>query len=202
MRIIIVAGSKYQNFESYNYLEDDFLIGIEDGAYEIIKRGLKLDLAIGDFDTTTHYKEIIDNALMVKKFPKEKNEIDLELALKYIETNFPNNEIYIFNATLGRLDHELVTIKLLIKYKNLVIHLMNIKEEIIYLTKNYSLNEYNKRFSLIPFEDVEIEVIGSLYELSRTTLKLYDCYTSSNMTKDNPTYINIYNGGIILVKEV
>ena len=87
MRIIIVAGSKYQNFDTYEYMDGDYFIGIEDGAYCIIKRGFKLDLAIGDFDTTTHYDEIIKHSLLVKKFPKEKDEIDLELALKYIVNN-------------------------------------------------------------------------------------------------------------------
>lgn len=201
MRIIIVAGSKYQNFDSYAYNDKDFLIGIEDGAHEIIKRGYKLDLTLGDFDTTSYLDEIISNANEVIKYPKEKSEIDLELSLKYIETHYPSSEVYIFNATLGRMDHELITIKLLIKYAHLNLHLMNNEEEIIYLTSNYVLDKPNCRFSLIPFESVDIEVKGALYELPRTKLSISDCYTSSNQTKDI-TYINIYNGGVILVKEV
>ena len=122
MRIIVVAGSKYQNFDTYEFKKDDYLIGIEDGAYEIIKRGFTLDLVLGDFDTTTHLDEILKNANNVIKYPKEKDEIDLELALKYIEEHYSNNEVYIYNATSGRMDHELITIKLLIKY---VIQLMN-----------------------------------------------------------------------------
>lgn len=201
MRIIIVAGSKYQNFDSYVYHDGDFLIGIEDGAYEIIKRGLTLNLTLGDFDTTTHLEDILNNAQEVIKYPKEKAEIDLELAFKYIEKHYPTSDVYIFNATLGRMDHELITIKLLIKYAHLSIHLMNDQEEIIYLTSNYTINGFDKRFSLIPFESVELEVINALYELARTKLTIIDCYTSSNQTKDT-TYINIYNGGVILVKEV
>ena len=201
MRIIIVAGSKYQNFDTYQYTGNDYFIGIEDGAYEIIKRGFKLDLAIGDFDTTSHYDEIIKKALKVEKFPKEKDEIDLELALKYIEEHYSNNEVYIYNATSGRMDHELITIKLLIKYANLNIHLMNGIEEVIYITNSYTINEQNKRFSLIPFNDVELEIIGSLYEIPKTRLSILDCYTSSNKTIDFTT-INVYNGGVILVKEV
>ena len=202
MRIIVVAGSKYQNFDTYEFKKDDYLIGIEDGAYEIIKRGFTLDLVLGDFDTTTHLDEILKNANNVIKYPKEKDEIDLELALKYIINNNMNSEIYIYNATSGRLDHELITIKLLIKYSNLRIHLMNNFEEVMYLTSDYTINQCNKRFSLIPFNDVEIEVRGSLYELSRTYLKLTDCYTSSNKTTDEKTLIKIYHGGVILVKEV
>ena len=125
MRIIIVASSKYKNFDNYIYKEGDFLIGIEDGAYEIINRGLSVNLSIGDFDTTSHYDEIVENVSNIIKYPKEKDEIDLELALKYVKDNYKDYPIYIFNATSGRLDHELVTIKLLIKYSDLEIHLMN-----------------------------------------------------------------------------
>ena len=202
MRIIIVAGSKYHNFNTYNYVDGDLFIGIEDGAYEIIKRGYKLSLSIGDFDTTTHLDEILKSSIEIKKYPKEKDEIDLELALKYIDNHYPDCEILIYNATLGRLDHELVTIKLLIKYQNLNIHLMNEFEEVIYLTNNYCIEESDKRFSLIPFMDVELEVIGARYELPKTKLGVSDCYTSSNRTLSSKTYINIFSGGIILVKEV
>ena len=78
---------------------------------------------------------------------------------------------------------------------------MNDTEEIIYLTKNYKISELNKRFSLIPLDDVELEIIGAKYPLSKTTLSLKDCYTSSNKTIDFTT-INVYNGGVVLVKEV
>ena len=201
MRIIVVAGSKYQNFDTYEFKKDDYLIGIEDGAYEIIKRGFTLDLVLGDFDTTTHLDEILKNANNVIKYPKEKDEIDLELALKYIEEHYSNYEVFIYNATSGRMDHELITIKLLIKYANLNIHLMNGIEEVIYITNSYTINEQNKRFSLIPFNDVELEIIGSLYEIPKTRLSILDCYTSSNKTIDFTT-IKVYNGGVILVKEV
>ena len=93
---------------------------IRKDIYEIIKRGYKLSLSIGDFDTTTHLDEILKSSIEVKKYPKEKDEIDLELALKYIDSYYQDCEILIYNATLGRLDHELVTIKLLIKYKNFI----------------------------------------------------------------------------------
>ena len=99
------------------------------------------------------------------------------------------------------MDHELITIKLLIKYANLNIHLMNGIEEVIYITNSYTINEQNKRFSLIPFNDVELEIIGSLYEIPKTRLSILDCYTSSNKTIDFTT-IKVYNGGVILVKEV
>lgn len=198
MRIIIVAGSKCNTFENYKYQENDFFIGIEDGGYEIIQRGFSLDLAIGDFDTTSYLSEILDNAKQIKKYSPIKNEIDLELALIYIEEQYPKEEVYIYNATQGRMDHELIAIKLLIKYQDLNLHLINNNEEIIYINKSYLIDKPNTRFSLITFENVTLEIINALYPLTKSTLTITDNFTSSNVTKDN-ALINIYNGGAILV---
>ena len=130
MRIIIVAGSKCNTFSNYNYQDNDYFIGIEDGGYEIIKKGYSLDLAIGDFDTTSYFEEVKLHAKKLIKYSPIKDQIDLELALMYIEENFKDEEIYIYNATQGRMDHELITIKLLIKYQHLNIHLIN-QEELV-----------------------------------------------------------------------
>lgn len=202
MRIIIVAGSKHHTFNQYHKQNDDYFIGIEDGAFEILKSGNKLDVAVGDFDTTIHYDEICEKAVKVLKYPKEKNEIDLELALMYVLNNFSNCPIYIYNATQGRLDHELITIKLLVKYRSLNIHLINDFEEIIYLSNDYIINESNIRFSLIPLSNCTIEVIGALYNLPKTELSILDNYTSSNQTTHSSTLIKVYDGGVILIKEV
>ena len=202
MRIIIVAGSKHHTFYQYQKQNNDFYIGIEDGAYEIIKHGYKLDVAIGDFDTTTHYDEICAKASNLIKYPKEKDEIDLELALMYILKNDPDQEIYIYNATQGRIDHELITIKLLVKYSNLNIHLINDSEEVIYLTNDYTISTPNIRFSLIPFSNCSLEISGAKYNLSKTDLSIVDNFTSSNQTLSEGAVIKIYNGGIILIKEV
>ena len=198
MRVIIVAGSKCNTFCNYNYQDNDYFIGIEDGGYEIIKKGYSLDLAIGDFDTTNYFEEVKSNAKKLIKYSPIKDQIDLELALMYIEENFKDCEVYIYNATQGRMDHELITIKLLIKYQHLNIHLINQNEEILYINKTYEINKKDTRFSLIPFNEVTLDISGAVYPLSKTTLDITCNYTSSNKTKD-AAVINIYNGGIILI---
>lgn len=202
MRIIIVASSPYKTFDKYIYNENDFLIGIEDGAYDIIEKGFKLQYAVGDFDTTSHLEKIKKSALEIDIYSPIKDEIDLELALKYIIKNNLQGEILIYNACMGRMDHELITIKLLIKYDQLPITLISEKEEIRYINKDYILSKGAHRFSLIPIKDVCLEIINAKYPLPKTNLTILDNYTSSNKTHDTlDTKIKIYSGGVILIKE-
>lgn len=203
MRIIIVAGSPYQTFNQYTYQESDYLIGIEDGACQIINKGLTLDLAVGDFDTTKNFELIKTHAKLLKQYSPIKNEIDLELAFKHIKDNNLQGEILVYNACMGRMDHELITIKLLSKYQDLPITLINEKESITYITKDTTLHKSNKRFSLIPFEETEISIHNALYNLPKTTLSFKDSYTSSNKCiPSEDAIIKIYFGGIFLIKEL
>ena len=96
------------------------------------------------------------------------------------------------------MDHELITIKLLIKYQHLNIHLINHNEEILYINKSYKINKKDTRFSLIPFNEVTLDIVGAIYPLPKTTLDITCNYTSSNKTID-AAIINIYSGGIILI---
>ena len=195
--IIIVANSPYHNFDNYIYNKEDKFIGIEDGALEIINRGFKLDLAIGDFDHTTNLELIKKEANLLISFPKDKDQIDLELALMYLKDQLIKDEIRIYNAVYGRIDHELITIKLLYKYDMLNLKLFS-DHEIIYLIDKDTYLPDNKTFSLIPLNDVELSIDNAKYNLKRTIIKLNDNFTSSNQSLNN-TLIKIYNGKIILI---
>ena len=195
MSIIIVASSPYHNFDQYIYNKDDILIGLEDGCYEIIKRNLPLDIAVSDFDTTKYLDIIKDKAIKFIKYPTKKDQIDLELALMYAKEYYPNECIHIFNALYGRMDHELITIKLLYKYPNIILHS---DEEELFIVEGYYKIPNNTEFSIINFENVELEIQNAEYSLSKRMVDKNDCYTSCNRSFDN-TFIKIYSGKVILV---
>lgn len=195
MSIIIVASSPYHNFDQYIYNKDDILIGLEDGCYEIIKRNLPLDIAVSDFDTTKYLDEIKTKAKIFIQYPSKKDQIDLELALMYVKEHYRNEQIHIYNALYGRMDHELITIKLLYKYPNIILHS---DTETLFLVKDYYVIPNNTKFSIINFDDVELEIHNSEYNLARRIVSKNDSYTSSNKSIKN-AYIKIYRGEVILV---
>lgn len=92
----------------------DFLIAADGGYQNMQKLSLMPDLIIGDLDSLTKNEEIhlISSAVKVKKFPKEKDETDLELALmEAVKRNF--STILIVAALGGRLDQTLGNLSLL-----------------------------------------------------------------------------------------
>lgn len=199
MRIIIVAGSPVKTLDQYTYQETDFIIGVDSGCDDIINAGLKLDFAVGDFDTTKSFDNIKKKAASIKTYLPEKNEIDLELALIYAYENYPKSEVIIYNAIGGRIDHELINFKLLMKYSNLDIKIIGQNEIIYFKTNSFRINDH-KRFSLIVLSNVTIDINNAMYNLEKTNLSISDNFTSSNESLTDTT-INVYNGGVLVIEE-
>lgn len=201
MRVIIVANSVEKDFKNiYNKEEKDYIITTDLGIKEVLDLGQTPNLSIGDFDSGG----IEYQALSIKQFPKKKNETDLELALMEVKSLNNVEEVYIYNSTNGRLDHFLTNIKLIKKYSllyNIPIYIVNKDNTIRYLSVgSYKIKKANYEYlSIINFDNVELDISGTLYTLDRTTLNNNDTYTVSNEIVNDEAIINIYKGGAYLV---
>lgn len=111
--IHIVAGGPIENLPTLNKkTNDEIWIAVDRGLEHLLHFQIEPNYVIGDFDSMSlATKNNIDQSLMIQ-FPKEKDETDLELALIYAMSKRPN-EIVIYGATGGRLDHELANLQLL-----------------------------------------------------------------------------------------
>ncbi|SET81188.1 thiamine diphosphokinase [Oceanobacillus limi] len=97
----------------------DYWIGADRGALTILNQHMKLDCAIGDFDSLEEQEKISvqQRAEQFTEYPEEKDETDVEIALqKAIELN--PAKIVLFAVTGGRMDHTLANIQLLLAIKN------------------------------------------------------------------------------------
>ncbi|HET7578238.1 MAG TPA: thiamine diphosphokinase, partial [Bacillales bacterium] len=90
-------------------------IGVDRGVYELMNRGIRPDYGVGDFDSLSEaelQKVKKESDLFI--FSAEKDKTDLELAVDWAIEQHPE-EISVFGATGGRLDHEWVNIRLVKK---------------------------------------------------------------------------------------
>lgn len=88
-------------------------IGIDRGAWRLLKQGIIPDLAVGDFDSLSgnEQSELFGNVEDVMKVLPEKDLTDTELALKVALERYPQAEKYqLIGGTGGRLDHLLANL--------------------------------------------------------------------------------------------
>ena len=145
MRYIIVGKSPNESFQKiYIPKQNDYLIGLDEGTLKIIDYGYKLDEVWGDFDNKDKLQKISDYCSNIHLYPTKKNQTDLELVLMNIKTK---DEIILYDVTGGRLDHEIINLLLLRKYKNLKIKIRDNYNEISYLSTKgsytFSKDEFN-----------------------------------------------------------
>jgi thiamine pyrophosphokinase len=115
-RAVIFANGLVPEFESARRLiqPGDTLIAVDGGTHHTLAMGFLPSVVIGDLDSLTvdDRQQIIEKGVRLLKYPADKNQTDLELALEYtIQQGF--REILIVGALGGRLDQTLGNLFLL-----------------------------------------------------------------------------------------
>ncbi|MGQ7340039.1 thiamine diphosphokinase [Streptococcus suis] len=103
IKIAVIAGG------SFDCLPEpaDLYVGVDAGSLRLLDHSLPLDWAIGDFDSVTSEElgQIREMAEWFLRAPAEKDDTDLELALKEIFKAYPQGQVRIYGALGGRMDH-------------------------------------------------------------------------------------------------
>ncbi|HGK7344902.1 TPA: thiamine diphosphokinase [Streptococcus suis] len=103
IKIAVIAGG------SFDCLPEpaDLYVGVDAGSLRLLEASLPLDRAIGDFDSVTPEElgRIKDLAERFLQAPAEKDDTDLELALKEVFKAYPQAQVRIYGALGGRMDH-------------------------------------------------------------------------------------------------
>lgn len=103
IKIAVIAGG------SFDCLPEpaDLYVGVDAGSLRLLDHSLPLDWAIGDFDSVTPEElgRIKDLAERFLQAPAEKDDTDLELALKEVFKAYPQAQVRIYAALGGRMDH-------------------------------------------------------------------------------------------------
>ncbi|PAD21058.1 thiamine diphosphokinase [Terribacillus saccharophilus] len=89
-------------------------IGADAGALALASAGIRMKVAVGDFDSVSEEELITIRryADQVLVYPPEKDETDFELAIRQAE-EMGAADVAVYGVTGGRLDHELINIQML-----------------------------------------------------------------------------------------
>lgn len=99
---MVAGGDKGEIPPSY-----DLFVGVDRGSLYLLGHGLPLDLAVGDFDSVSieEREQICQATTIFIEAPAEKDDTDLELALKEVFARYQGAQVTVFGAFGGRLDH-------------------------------------------------------------------------------------------------
>jgi len=173
-----------------------FVVAVDGGLLHCEKMHIKPDLIIGDLDSVP--TDILKNYpnTPTKKFPKEKDETDLELALLAVKDQFSSMALF---ATLGhRLDHTLYNLHLLRRYsKNAVIE--SERETIFCIQgKTQVATTPGQTISFIPLGApvVNVSSRGLKWELKQATFNK-DFMSISNICLGDAVTLEIGEGDLL-----
>lgn len=139
-RAVIFSGGEFSIPENF-LIHDDFVIACDKGFDYAIKSKVKVDFVTGDFDSLE--SEIPKN-IPSKIFPKEKDDSDTMIALKYaISLGFKN--VVILCPFGKRLDHTIANLQTAVFAAKKGIKCTLISNE----TEIHALNGKNKKISSI-----------------------------------------------------
>lgn len=182
------------------------IICCDGGARHFQNSAIKPEVIIGDMDSidADQLADYTADKIKIIEHPPDKDFSDTELALDHALGLQPQ-EIVIWCALGGRIDHTLANIFLLCKAEDKGIKTSLVDEycETFVLDKKITfINEKGKTVSLLALtpEVTGITLSGFLYPLENGTLKMGESRGISNVIHEARAVINAASGKLLIVK--
>jgi thiamine pyrophosphokinase len=187
--------------------KNDFLIAVDGGLNHLTTHNLTPNLIIGDLDSTQpdDLLKYQSKGVEVRKYPVEKDETDLELALEYAIKRNPKS-IWVVAALGDRLDMTLANVYLLThpQFRAVDLRLIDGLMEVFLISEQAALDgNPEDRVSLIPLTKrvTGITTKGLYYPLHQETLYRDQTRGISNRMSSPSASVAIQKGLLLCIHE-
>lgn len=177
-------------------------VGIDYGAYVLAKRGIRMEAAIGDFDSVN-----IDQLNLIKEYskevivlPREKDVSDTESAILWAREH-GYDEIELWGGLQGRVDHFLSNIMMLY-YGNEDITLLDEHNRVMICNEGVHTisKETFSYLSLVVLKASKVSIEGVKYPLYQKRIVPGSTFTVSNEIREDFATITVYYGKVIVIQ--
>jgi len=177
-----------------------------DGAYaQAMRAGARVDLVVGDFDSLSEsaLETLGRDGTPVQRYPKAKDESDVELALDEAIRRRPRC-VTIFGGLGGRLDHALSNVHLLERGREagVDVRLVDGAQSVTLAWRRHSLleAETGDRVSLLPLsESASVTTEGLRYPLHGDALVRASSRGVSNEVTSVPVVVDVARGVVLVI---
>lgn len=201
-RALIFANGELPGLERINSLiqPGDFLVAADGGSRYLKDLGLTPDLLIGDLDSVDadYLDSLLGTSTIIKKFPVEKDETDLELAMIHaLDAGYAT--IRILGALGGRLDHTMGNISLLLRsdLSGCDVRLLDGQQEVMLIRDHVAITgDPGDIVSLVPWglPVKGVSTFGLQYALNNETLYPHQARGISNVLVDHSAEVSLKEG--------
>lgn len=196
MEYVLIIGHDI-DFKAFNF-KNKYAIGVDEGAYLALMAGVRLDVAIGDFDSIDQDKlAFIKKKTKVIELPTHKNDTDTGAALKLCKGA---SRILLLGAIQGkRIEHFIAN--LLLMEKNPKIEMLDNNSHMYIMDSSFSLKKTEYKFiSFFALEDTFITLEGFRYPLNKYYLKNTDPLTISNELVEDCGVVTLKGGRVLVIQ--
>lgn len=206
-RALIFVNGVLNNLAAIQKLiqPDDFLVAVDGGLRYLQTLGLQPHILVGDMDSVdpAHLALLQESGVMILRYPREKDETDLELALQIPQVR-EARQILIVAALGGRLDQTLANIALLSRPALLVkdVRLEDGDTEVFFIrSAGIIQGEPGDLVSLLPYHEAAagIWTEGLKYPLAGETLFPDGSRGISNLLTAQRAVVQIRSGLLLCV---
>ncbi len=199
--VIITAFLDCDIAEIYKKDKNDYIICADGGITIAEKNAICPDLVLGDLDSV----KSVDKKYCFIKYPKEKDDTDTLLCLKYgIKKGF--KDFLIIGGIGGRFDHTVSNLQTLAygKEKNIKVKIVS-KDVFCTMIKDGESFELQKKegfyFSVFAYSDLceGVTIKGAKYELKKAELKNTFPLGVSNEFKQDKAVISVSKGKLMIL---
>ncbi|MBW6472062.1 MAG: thiamine diphosphokinase [Anaerolineaceae bacterium] len=183
----------------------DLLVAVDGGLMHLMNSGLTPHIIIGDLDSIdiTDLDYFGQDSVDIIKFPIQKDETDLELAVDHV-LNLGFEEILILGATGRRIDHFLVNFLFFSnpKYQDVDIKILTKNSEVFYCKSRQIIEGASGDIvSLIPISEIVsgVQTTGLMYPLDGEDLVRWKSRGISNQMTDPTAKIEFGSGELLCV---
>jgi len=196
MRVLIVAHPVPKDIKKIITLkDDDYVIAVDQAVLDLYKQRIKIDLAVGDFDSLKN--EGVLTQLNVIRLKPEKDVTDTYQALVEARQLNPDELIMIGGIGGDRIEHFVVHLMHFNAFKNL--RILNDNSEIFMIEEGIKEISFDGYISVFAYPEATITLEGFKYPLNNYQLTQFDPLGISNEMLKEKAQIHVQKGRVLVI---